>query len=145
MPIRAENKGRYPKDWPEISKRIRFDRAGGRCECEGECGRRHVLGENGKQLDLPPDVWIVPPERCGATNGRPHPITGAKVVLTVAHLDHQPENCADDNLKAWCQRCHNRYDAKTRAAGIKQRRHDASASGDLFALPQPHLTEQEKK
>jgi 5-methylcytosine-specific restriction endonuclease McrA len=39
---------------------------------------------------------------------------GSKVVLTVAHLDHTPENCDFDNLRALCQRCHNRYDAKHR-------------------------------
>lgn len=27
MPIRPENRDRYPKDWPEISRRIRFERA----------------------------------------------------------------------------------------------------------------------
>ena len=32
----------------------------------------------------------------------------------IAHLDHTPENCSDDNLKALCQRCHNRYDAEHR-------------------------------
>lgn len=49
-------------------------------------------------------------EFCGAENYMPHPITGSKVVLTVAHLDHNPQNCADENLKALCQRCHLRYD-----------------------------------
>ena len=38
-----------------------------------------------------------------------------KVVLTIAHLDHTPENCAPENLRALCQACHNRYDAKHRA------------------------------
>ena len=57
----------------------------------------------------------------------------AKIVLTVGHLDHQPENCADENLKAWCQRCHNRYDAPTRARGIKERAKTKRAVGDLFA------------
>jgi hypothetical protein len=33
-PIRAADKRRYPRDWPQISKSIRFDRAGGRCEAE---------------------------------------------------------------------------------------------------------------
>lgn len=81
MPIKPENKGRYPKDWPEISARIRFDRAEGLCEfCE--------------------EAW----------HGEPHPITGSIVVLTVAHLDHQPENSDDDNLAAMCQRCHLHYD-----------------------------------
>ena len=40
---------------------------------------------------------------------------GSKVVLTIAHLDHTPENCDYSNLRALCQRCHNRYDAKHRA------------------------------
>ena len=33
MPIKPENKGRYPKDWKAISTAIR-ERAAGRCECE---------------------------------------------------------------------------------------------------------------
>lgn len=86
MPISPENLARYPSNWLEISLRIRA-RSGGQCEQE-------IKGV-----------------RCMAKNGRPHPITGSIVVLTVAHLDHTPENCADDNLKAMCQRCHLRYDA----------------------------------
>lgn len=62
----------------------------------------------------------------------PHPETGSKVVLTVAHLDHQPENCADDNLRAWCQRCHNVYDAPMRRAGREKRARATAAVGDLF-------------
>ena len=33
------------------------------------------------------------------------------MVLTVAHLDHTPENNALTNLKAMCQRCHLRLDS----------------------------------
>ena len=36
MPIKKENKNKYPKNWKEISNRIRFERAEGRCECELE-------------------------------------------------------------------------------------------------------------
>jgi 5-methylcytosine-specific restriction endonuclease McrA len=101
LPIRPENLARYPSNWREISLRIRTQRAAGRCECTGQCGLDH----NG---------------RCTALNGQAHPDTGSKVVLTVAHLDHTPENCADANLMAACQRCHLRYDrdhhAATRAA-----------------------------
>jgi len=50
-------------------------------------------------------------EFCGAENHQPHPETGSVVVLTVAHLDHDPMNCSDENLRALCQRCHLRYDA----------------------------------
>jgi 5-methylcytosine-specific restriction endonuclease McrA len=58
---------------------------------------------------------------CHAENGLAHPETGAIVVLTVAHLDHQPEHCGDENLAALCQRCHNRYDAPMRRQGRKDR------------------------
>lgn len=102
MPVRAENRGRYPADWDEISRRIRFDRAGGRCECEGECGR-------GTHDGRCPNVHL------GAAYG-----TGSRVILTTAHLDHTPEHCDDDNLKAFCNGCHLHYDlehhAQTRAA-----------------------------
>ncbi len=60
-PIRPENKDRYPKDWDEISKRVR-ERAGNRCEGTPEF------------------------PNCRAVNYKPHPETGSRVVLTVAHL-----------------------------------------------------------
>ena len=101
-PIRPENRYRYPADWQEISHRIRFERGRGRCEW---CDARHLHA---------------------------HPVTGSIVVLTTAHLDHTPENCADDNLVALCQRCHNRYDAPHRRRGIIAR------TGQLSLPIQPH-------
>ncbi len=95
MPISPENLKRYPDDWAEISQRIRFERAGGICECVGECGLH--------------SSW------CAAIHGEPHHVTGSKVVLTTAHLDHTPENCEDENLLAMCQRCHLAYDAEHHA------------------------------
>lgn len=108
MPIRPEERSRYPTDWKAISLRIR-ERANWRCEGSPAY----------------PD--------CRAENARPHPVTASKVVLTVAHLDHQPENCADDNLKAMCQRCHLTYDAAHHAANAAAKRRSQKASGDLFA------------
>lgn len=70
-------------------------------------------------------------EWCPAEQGEPHPVTGSKVVLTVAHLDHDETNCAVGNLKALCQKCHNTYDAPIRASGIKARRRAEMALGDL--------------
>ena len=134
MPIRPENKARYPKDWPAISRRIR-DRAGQRCE---ECGvPNYELGgrdEDGKwhkarivdcSRRLPdPGTWS------WCEGGLKLRIV--RIVLTVAHLDHQPENCDDDNLKAMCQRCHNLYDMAMRRAGIRERERQRAALGDLF-------------
>jgi 5-methylcytosine-specific restriction endonuclease McrA len=55
--------------------------------------------------------------------------TGSLVVLTIAHLDHQPEHNADENLRAMCQGCHLHYDrehhARTRAATTRRARQDA--------------------
>jgi hypothetical protein len=113
MPIRPENRGRYPKDWKAISNRIRFERAEGRCECTGECGAVEHDG------------------RCDALHATRHPITDSIVVLTVAHLNHIPEDCADDNLKSMCQRCHNRYDMPMRRAGIARRKREALAMQEL--------------
>ena len=60
-------------------------------------------------------------ELCGAENYKPHPVTGSYVVLTVMHLNHIPSDVSDYNLKDSCQKCHNSYDAPTRAAGRKTR------------------------
>jgi 5-methylcytosine-specific restriction endonuclease McrA len=51
-------------------------------------------------------------EFCKAENYKPHPITGSKVILTIMHLDHDPENLKikDSRLRAACQRCHLNYD-----------------------------------
>lgn len=114
MPIRPENMRRYPggsihsPEWKAIRDSI-LSRANLQCE---EC--------------LIPD-------------GYPLGVTGkSKVVLTVAHLDHQPENNDPANLRAMCQRCHNAYDAPHRQANARarrerERRRDADhVQGELF-------------
>jgi hypothetical protein len=107
VPIRPENRARYPADWQQVRERIGA-RSGWRCECTGECGR-------GTHTD-----------RCSNVHrGRAYG-TGSLVILTVAHLDHTPENCADDNLRHMCQGCHLHYDkahhAETKRARLAQRR-----------------------
>ena len=102
MPIRPECKALYPKDWKRISLRIRTERAGNLCE------------------------W------CKAENGQPHPVTGSKVVLTVAHLDHDPRNCDDTNLRALCQRCHLSYDAEHHRHTRERTRRAALKNSELF-------------
>lgn len=97
MPIKPENKNRYPKNWKQIREEI-LKRANNCCE------------------------------NCGVQNYamRMNPKTGkeARIVLTIAHLDHTPENCSPDNLRAWCQRCHNQYDAIHRAESRKKTKND---------------------
>lgn len=131
MPIRPENKGRYPANWPEIRSRIAA-RAGGFCEwCRAPNGRMIRRGiHNGQPVwqetySYFADVFsatdgaLVPGASFDDTDFRPKKV---KVILTVAHLDHQPENCDEDNLRHLCQRCHNSHDAKHRAAGRRARK-----------------------
>lgn len=106
MPIKPENRARYPANWQDIRARI-LDRAKHRCE------------------------------RCGVPNHSPraNPKTGriAHIVLTIAHIhDPDPANCADENLQALCQRCHNKLDAPMRAANAATTRRSRKADGDLF-------------
>ena len=95
VPIRPENRFRYPVNWHEIRIAI-LNRA--RHQCEGS--------------PKYPD--------CRAANGEHHPVTGSRVVLTIAHLDHVPEHCDPGSLRAWCQRCHTTYDAPMKAARRKE-------------------------
>lgn len=152
MPIRPENRKRYPKDWPAISTAIK-NRANNCCEHCGirqysvvywEDGRYHRLAGNG-----PCDaaglggVWpsyapISYREACEFRNSanewrEPFDPKFIVIVLTVAHLDHHPENCDPANLKALCQRCHLRYDQQHHARSAYRRRKTEVRTLDLFA------------
>lgn len=76
----------YPPNWKTEIRPRILERAGNRCEF------------------------------CGAENYQSHPVTGSRVILTVAHLDHDPENweVADERLAALCQKCHLGYDRRTK-------------------------------
>ncbi|WP_209015751.1 hypothetical protein [Roseibium sp. RKSG952] len=54
------------------------------------------------------------------------------MILTVAHLDHTPENCADANLMAMCQRCHLTYDAAHHTENARHTRRAKMALADMF-------------
>lgn len=69
---------------------------------------------------------------CGAENGKPNPVTGSIVVLTVMHLDHDTANNDSGNLAAGCQRCHLTYDAKHHAKNASEtRRNKKRRAGQL--------------
>jgi len=107
------NRKDYPDNWEEISQYIRFERAKGRCECEGECGIDHD-------------------GRCQAVHGKSNPMTGSKVILTTMHMNHDTTDNRDENLKAGCQRCHLRYDAGHHARNAAKTFRAKKACGDLF-------------
>jgi len=118
VPIRPENLHRYPPDWPQISLAIK-ERAEWRCECRGECGR--------------PDDHLDVDDRCRNHHKQPAHGTGNRVVLTTAHLDHVPEHCDPDNLRAFCNGCHLHYDADHHAQ-TRQRTRTAQLEAQMTPL-----------
>lgn len=105
---------RYPADWKAIVARV-AERSRGQCECQGECGRHTAP--------------------CAAVHGEPHPLTGSRVVLTTAHLDHDTTNNDMSNLRHFCQRCHLAYDAWLHAAHARQTRVRRREEGGQQRLP----------
>ncbi len=122
MPIKPENRKRYPANWKQIRADI-LERAGHKCEFCGVPNYSYRI-KSGEWTRNPmqAETWCV--------------VDGEKVtriVLTVAHLDHTPENCDPDNLRALCQRCHLRYDAEHHKINRAATRKKGKAKGDLFA------------
>jgi len=56
-----------------------------------------------------------------------------KIVLTIAHIDHDVSNNDYGNLKALCQRCHNRHDKEHRKANAEVTRNNKKGIQNLFA------------
>jgi hypothetical protein len=94
----------YPKDWNAIAYRIK-DAANWCCE---ECGR---------QCKRPDEDWSYFLSS-GCMSGEIDLKLG-QFILTVAHLNHIPSDCRDENLRALCSGCHLRYDRRQMA--LKQR------------------------
>lgn len=148
MPVRPERLKHYPggslssPEWQAIRERIRA-RAGNVCE---QCGvKNHALGgrrsdgrflearplgDNGLRLVWPQpgtDAW------CGADDAA-QLLRIIRIVCTVAHVDHDESNNGDENLAFWCQRCHNRHDARHRARSRAMNRHRDAGQIDMGDL-----------
>lgn len=139
MPIRPENKARYPKNWKEISQKKR-DAAGNKCEwCQAPNRTLIYRFDTGEWMEMSGEVHdAATGEYLGMCRGSEAPKGRfVEIVLTVAHLDHTPENNDDDNLAALCQRCHNRYDQPMRIEGRRKREREKLACADLFELGKP--------
>lgn len=79
------DKARYPANWKDIALSVK-EKAGWKCQ------------------------------GCGAQCRKPgEPFDTQKRTLTVAHLNHTPEDFRPENLKAMCAVCHLRYDAQHHA------------------------------
>ncbi len=74
-------------------------------------------------------------EECGADCIDDHPST-QRNKLTVHHLDHNPANCAPENLIALCSICHLRRDARWHARNAAIIR-NIKMRGSMLPLPFP--------
>ena len=134
MPIRPENRARYPADWAKVRERI-LQRAHFRCEWEG-CNVPHLAegywhGDEWKRMSQGlRDAGCKVGDAIACADGSS--IKLIRIILTIAHLDHTPENCADENLRAWCQRHHLGYDAKHHAVTAARTRHERANTRELF-------------
>lgn len=111
MPIKPENRDKYPANWKEIRADI-LKHAGDRCELcfleNGDLIQRESCGKPYRCREVPPTLRRKP----------------VRVVLTIAHINQDPTDNRPVNLRALCQRCHNLIDlpyrtqnaAATRAA-----------------------------
>jgi len=121
MPIKPENRHRYPPNWRAIRLTI-LDRAENRCE---QCGipnrawRNNATGQWTHDAGLA-EAWRLDGDKI------------ACIVLTVAHLDHTPEHNDPANLRALCQRCHLAHDREQHRTTAYHTRRTGKALGDLF-------------
>lgn len=140
MPIKPENKALYGPCWSMVSQEVR-EMAHQRCQncgvkngsvvVRGRAGTRHegyfltqsggLYCDDGGGLQGYMDFM----DFCGRDKS-------TKIVLTVAHLDHDPRNLDLNNLRAWCQACHLRYDAKLHQANAAETRRKKLGNGELF-------------
>ncbi len=95
---------KYPKNWKDIAFRIKSE-AGWKCE---QCSR---------QCRFPDEEFDT-----------------HKRTLTVAHINHVPDDCVDENLVALCPKCHLAYDETRKAMQrlAKKRIKQSEAERPLF-------------
>ena len=135
MPIQRRYQFLYPIDWPQISQRIRFEVAGGRCQT---CGRPHGREvrclPDGRWLDSDVGTW-----RDEHGHQAPWPdivescaVKRTQVILAACHRDHDPTNNAPSNLMALCQRCHLLHDRDEHRRRFRITILLRRALGDLF-------------
>lgn len=138
MPIKPENRARYPDNWKDIRAAI-LARAGDCCEqCKVPNGKRIARGAgpfNGTFQTDDAEVYDAETgEHIASVRMSEYQVKNmVTIVLTIAHLDHQPENCDPANLRALCQMHHLRHDAAHHAESARETRRARLNNLELFA------------
>jgi hypothetical protein len=144
MPIKKENRHRYPKNWLEIREQI-LTRAGHCCEWPG-CGLPNYAVGRWRRRDGR-DVWEWADRDC-----RPRSYAEARriaadlhsdgdddtrptiIVLTISHTDQTPEHNQFSNLRALCQRHHLGHDRRYNVRAAYMTRKARANTIELFDM-----------
>jgi len=158
MPIKPENLKLYPPDWKQISLAAK-ERARWRCQHPGCHAEQYAVGKwekkegqwfwrplcgngpcdaAGQGRDWPSMQRLTYSEArqiaADADWEREH--LGAQplivIVLTVAHLNHDPTDCRPENLAAMCQRHHLAYDHDHHRRNAQATRRKKAGTLELF-------------
>lgn len=141
MPIK--DKSKYPPDWSEIRKRI-LERENNCCRtCKVKNGGSVFRGIwKGEEIFQTADAKIYRTANGEFITENPwaciEPSTGdpaqkaIKIVLTIAHLDHNPENNEESNLAALCQYHHLKHDHPHHMKNANETRKKKKGLQELF-------------
>ncbi len=108
MPIRHENRHHYSAaaGWPEIRRQVlAWDRH--------RCAFCSAPNATAVWRDEATKWWLQRPPGVVQVDHSGHRLV--RIVLTVAHLDGSTDHSDPANLRALCQRCHLRHDARQHA------------------------------
>ena len=130
---------KYPSNWKTEIRPDILKRANNCCESCRVPNYKYILrGQwNGIECYQDEDGMIYDAKTSEVIGsdylGEVHPTnTLIKVVLTIAHLDHDIINNDYSNLKALCQRCHNRLDVNFRKENRKNNRNKKNGIIELL-------------
>lgn len=125
MPINYKH---YPPNWKSEIRPAILARANNRCEF---CGlENYAIGYRDGR------VWHEIEQSFAGDIQAEDAISEGfkiiKIVLTIAHLDHDVNNNDYSNLKALCQKCHLNYDHKNHMANSRATRNKKKGLTELF-------------
>lgn len=141
MPIK--DKSLYPKEWKEIRQRI-LERDNHCCKtCKVQNGIHVFRGTwEGEEVFQTADAKVYRTTDGEFLTENPwaciEPSTGdpaqvaIKIVLTVAHLNHDPTDNSDENLAALCQYHHLKHDHQHHMKNAKETRNKKKGLQELF-------------